>query len=702
MPTNQVAIAVTSVNGGTPPADGELRPGDVVTFSLSYDLTTGDYEDFALRAYLPLPLFDLSGISWSQGGGAGQWNYGAGNNNTDPAAVDAVSTVPGNAILFNFGNYATPALAGTRIEVEFTLTVGNLPFADQRSLTLLGQSTQLTTIPIQQQLLSQGAAVIKSIAEPTLAIRHGVVAVAAGGIGTVTGTTGSWAAAGTAGPSFSGSITELAAVDGAVTGIDGGDLVRLATALENTGGLGAFDVTTTVTLPADFVFLNGSLALANLQVRRGDGTLLVAGTDYSVSGNEITFLDPGTPNQPSLLPGRPGTPNDLSGANIVVITYDVVAAAGVAAARTLQSGAALTNYASTNGGPDFTPVDRTDTADQQVASPLVAKGYAGGALTDDDSSAPHTLGSNLVVGEAMLFDIVVTLPEGSTQSLRITDLVPAGFRVDTTFNGNAGYLLLTTVAQSGALAADFAGSVSAGTLSAPGGDGADLTLALASASANADNDTTNNAFVVRVRLVAGNVFGNLAGRVLANSAEAVFTDPDGDTPNGSVAARPHPRVDRQRADGGHRRADPDHHPDGGHQRLAPARPGRRRRHGDLHDHHQQRQRRERLQRLRPQLPRQPAHATRRSRHRLGDLRRRRDRQRRARLHPDRAHAGDRRQCRHRCPDRRHDHDPGQRRGQRQRRQRRQFHQYCRGALDQPRRHQQRGTARRAHGGRRAA
>ena len=93
-------------------------------------------------------------------------------------------------------------------------------------------------------------------------------------------------------------------IEGAVAGIDGGDLVRLATALENTGGLGAFDVTTTVTLPADFAFLNGSLALANLQVRRGDGTLLVAGTDYSVSGNEITFLDPGVPNQPSLLPGR--------------------------------------------------------------------------------------------------------------------------------------------------------------------------------------------------------------------------------------------------------------------------------------------------------------------------------------------------------------------------------------------------------------
>ena len=44
----------------------------------------------------------------------------------------------------------------------------------------------------------------------------------------------------------------------------------------------------------------------------------------------------------------------------------------------------------------------------------------------------------------------------------------------------------------------------------------------------------DNAFVVRVRLVAGNVLVNQAGRVLTNGAEAVFTDPDGDTPNGST------------------------------------------------------------------------------------------------------------------------------------------------------------------------
>jgi hypothetical protein len=48
-------------------------------------------------------------------------------------------------------------------------------------------------------------------------------------------------------------------------------------------------------------FVGGSLATANLQIYRGDGTLLVLGTDYSVSGNQITFLDAG--GQASCWPG---------------------------------------------------------------------------------------------------------------------------------------------------------------------------------------------------------------------------------------------------------------------------------------------------------------------------------------------------------------------------------------------------------------
>jgi len=529
VPTNSLQGAIVSVNGGIPPANGELKPGDIVTFKLAYDLVTGDYENFKLTGYLPLPLFDLSGINWSQGAGVGQWTYGGGN--TNPDTVDVVRTADGNAIVFDFGSYATADIAAKRVEVQFTLQVGNQPFADQRPLTVLGQSSQLTTIPAQRELVSSGAIKIASIAEPVVAIKHGVVAVGAGSVGMVSGTTGTWAVAGSAGVPFAGSVTDLAAVDGNVTGIDGGDLVRLATAIENTGGLGAFDVAVSVNLPAGFTFSGGGLAGANLAVYRGDGTALIAGTDYSVSGNTVTFLDNGGA---SLLPGRAGTASDNSGANVLVITCDVVAVATISASRNLQTSATLVYYSSSNGGPDFTPVDPNETAEQIVAAPVVAKVYANGTISADDSSATHTTGSNLVVGEAIRYDILVTLPEGTTQSLRITDLIPAGLMLDTSF-GTGGYQIITTTAFSGALTANFAGTVSVGSVVAPGGDGNDITLNLGAASSIADNSTSNNSFVIRVQLIASNTLANQVSRVNTNDASLIYSDPDGSIPNGSTA-----------------------------------------------------------------------------------------------------------------------------------------------------------------------
>ncbi|HBD33089.1 MAG TPA: hypothetical protein DC084_05795, partial [Cupriavidus sp.] len=263
------------------------------------------------------------------------------------------------------------------------------PFADQRSISVVGQSSQTTTIN-QQVLVSTDVEEVHSVAEPVLSIKHGVVSSTHG---TVTGTTGTWAAAGSAGAAFTQPVTDIDAVEGTVTGIDAGDVVRLATAIENTGGGGAYDVVTTLTLPPNLTFLNGSLAAANLRISRGDGALLQAGVDYSVSGNTITFLDAG--NQATFLAGRPGSANDVAGTNMVIITYDTVVAQSVLAGQNLQTVAALTNYASINGGTDFTPTDLTDTADELAALPVVTKVFAGGGSTpaESDSSASHTTGA---------------------------------------------------------------------------------------------------------------------------------------------------------------------------------------------------------------------------------------------------------------------------------------------------------------------
>ncbi|CAG2139117.1 hypothetical protein LMG26411_01659 [Cupriavidus numazuensis] len=530
IPQGHVDTTVLLVNGTPPQGDFELHPGDVVTFRLSYDLTTGDYENFRLTAFLPLPLFD-AGVAWSQGLGINQWGYGIGD--THPGGVVSVTSAPGNSVVFDFGSFVlrgNPA-GQNRIELVFTMRVSDQPFADQRSITVLGQSQQTTTVN-QQVLASTDPTEVQSVAEPVLSIRHGVVASSGG---TVTGTTGAWSAAGTGGAAFTGSVTDIMAVDGTVTNMDAGDIIRLATAIENSGGGGAWDVNTTITLPPGLAFLNGSLAAANLRISRGDGTLLVQGVDYTVSGNSITFLDNG--NQASFLAGRPNSANDLSGANVVVITYDTVAQQSVLASQSLRSVASLTRYASVDNGTDFTPTDLTDTDDEVVAAPVVTKVFqdGNGVPADSASSASHTSGANLVIGESMVYDIVVTLPEGGTQNLSLTDIVPPGMTLDTSF-GNGGYQLITTRAGSGALAADFAGTVTVASVGAVGGgtigDDTDARMVFSASSALGDNVTNNNSFVVRVRLIASNVAGNQAGRQLANSASIAYSDPDGDTPNG--------------------------------------------------------------------------------------------------------------------------------------------------------------------------
>ncbi|WP_052448056.1 DUF4347 domain-containing protein, partial [Aeromonas bivalvium] len=533
IPTSQVVIDLAEVNGNPPPGTVELRPGDEVTFRLSYDLVTGDYEQFKLTAYLPLPLFDLSGINWSEGTGVGQWHFGSGDTNLGPLV--SVTTGPGNALIFDFGSYATSDLNGSRIEVEFTLTVGDQPFADQRELDVLAQSSQVTTLN-KTQLSSSDVTVITSVAEPDLAIGHGVVSSSNG---TVSGTTGSWAAPGSGGVPFAGSVTDIGAVDGNVSDIDGGDTLRLATAIENRGGGGAFDVVTSINLPAGLSFLNGSLAAANLQLYRGDGTPLVLGTDYQVSGNTISFLDAG--GVATLLAGRDGSSADAAGSNLIVISYEVVVADAIQASSTLETSAVLSHYASVDNGQDFTPTDLTDNAGQQVAAPTISIDFTGGDATNA-SSAGHTSGTNLVVGESMGYDIVVTLPEGSTQQLNIDDLIPPGFRLDTGYNGGLGYELITT---------GFAGTISTPLLAGLGGtlgsDGVDARFSFSVSSADADNDAGNNSFTIRLRLVADNVMSNQNGTPLSNGAALHYQDPDGDLPGSSplvrdVTATPAPDV----------------------------------------------------------------------------------------------------------------------------------------------------------------
>jgi large repetitive protein len=544
---NQVITSIVGVNGNLG-APSTLKPGDNVTIRVRYDLATGDYENFELKSFLPLPVLlandsnadGTTGDTWSPGGNwngtggnmptVGEWKYGDSHTAGNVVAVNPV-TADGvaNSLTFDFGSNTNPGNDTKTAEVLFTIRVDDAVFTDELLLTLLAQSLQNDTVTSTTS--NTEALVNIELAEPEVIIKTGVVQKSHSG--TITGTTGTWkATADTTTVPFTGIITSANAVDGNLTSFDGGDTIRLATALENTGGSEAFDVTTTIGAPpAGLTLVGGTLAGANLKVALGNGTLLVAGTDYSISGNTITFLDNGGA---TLGVGRNGSTPVTDGTNVVVITYDVTATNTVNASQNFTTDATLTNYASTDTGPDFTTSDLTDSATEIAAAPSVVKVFQGGTITNDDSNSSSTTGANVVVGESMVYDIKVTLPEGNTQNLRLDDLVPVGMKLDTSFNGT-GYELITTSATSGgSLSADFNGAVSVvGSLAATpsgtlGNDSVDGRLTFSATSSNtADNNTGNDTFVVRVRLIAGDVIGNQAVTNLSTPAQLVYSDTDG-------------------------------------------------------------------------------------------------------------------------------------------------------------------------------
>ena len=171
---------------------------------------------------------------------------------------------------------------------------------------------------------------------------------------------------------------------------------------------------------------------------------------------------------------------------------------------------------------------RAFTSKITITSPSIDKRFQGGSLTEDDTSVP-TAGTNpldeVVVGESITYDVLVNLPEGVAQNLRITDLIPVGLRLDTTFNNGTGFRIITTAADSdGQLREDFSDPSQLHPTLIPGGGGISQILNFGDVTVTADQDKANNAFLIRVRAIVTNVLSNQTGTTLTNGVVGTFTD----------------------------------------------------------------------------------------------------------------------------------------------------------------------------------
>lgn len=117
------------------------------------------------------------------------------------------------------------------------------------------------------------------------------------------------------------------------------------------------------------------------------------------------------------------------------------------------------------------------------------------------TSAAHTPGASVAVGETVTYALVVTLPEGTTPSLRIVDTLPAGLAyLDPSVNLDLG---------------SFAGTIAAPTVTPLGGD---VTIDFGEITVTADNAPGNNSFAVLLTAQVLNTTENQNGIEWDNSA----------------------------------------------------------------------------------------------------------------------------------------------------------------------------------------
>ncbi|MGB7539548.1 MAG: isopeptide-forming domain-containing fimbrial protein [Anaerolineales bacterium] len=292
--------------------------------------------------------------------------------------------------------------------------------------------------------------------------------------------------------------------------VDAGDTVTYTSTITNDGSAptnstaAAFDVDFTDTPPAAYLTLN----LVSVGVSTSGG---VTGVVNTSSGNTVHL-----------------TIGSMPVGSQVIITYQVTVRTGVTPGQAIDNDADVT-WTSLPGprgtgdqtpglpgtgtgerdgsnGPAGNPNDyaRTDIVTLDIRDPMFSKSV-------ETTSAAHTAGNNLAIGEVATFGLLVTLPEGTTPDLRVEDALPAGLAY---VPGSMQVITQTNPpATCGSLGADFNGTlpVPVLTITPPGGgSGADLTFDFGAVTVVGDNIDGNNSFLICFQAVLLNESGNQA------------------------------------------------------------------------------------------------------------------------------------------------------------------------------------------------
>lgn len=438
-----------SINGACPlpPAAPEVRPGDQVTFRIQKTIPSGDAEQLDIEDWLPLPIFDIAGGSFTGlPCGALAPNIGClgpadqMQTLTPPVTPSFFATPATNSIKFDYKpNFNYPANQPRTIDLLFTSTVTNQPFAD--GLFLTNEARECEDNTFGGGLFCQAAIAQVNLREPKLRIRKGVIATTNpnGQFSQPTSPPSTTALAPPnatlslagifgAAPMLSSNDLATGVLDSNLpAGVDANDIVTFAITIENVGGAPAFDVKIEDIIPHD---INGNptcftIVPNTMKVKRGTGAtvlpflynLVPTTTGFTITSVSSPFA--------SIAAYHP-----TNGANIIVITFQAKLLANIMPGC-CDNKAEIKHYASELNGPDFVSAGFTppfEDSAQVCVKPTLTKSLVA-------TSEAHTSGTNVTIGEIVRYNLAIQLPEtGLLPVFKVTDALPAGMKF---LNGTA-------------------------------------------------------------------------------------------------------------------------------------------------------------------------------------------------------------------------------------------------------------------------
>ncbi len=272
---------------------------------------------------------------------------------------------------------------------------------------------------------------------------------------------------------------------------DAGDIVTYEMVISHTGNsqAAAFDATFTDTLPSEI----SSVSIVSALDSSG-----IAVPGFVVSGNTVSHPD-----------------YDLALGDTITLTVTGVVNTTVSASTTVTNTASIDwdTLGDDSQGNQVVEDTGTDSASDDfiVASPAFAKSIAGTGI-NDPSAATENDNSEVVAGEYVTYDLVVTVPEGTTPMAQITDTLQNSLLFDSSYP-------ITAVGTSGVA---FTGAATVPTVS-----GNDITFDLGTITNSNIDDSIPDTITITYRAYSAQTV--VSGDTLSNNATLTWdADNDGD------------------------------------------------------------------------------------------------------------------------------------------------------------------------------